>query len=189
MTTLISGRIARLDDTEYFAMTEAGVFGDRRVFLWAGRLCEKMAKTRAHAFVEGTLADASRAVVPAPWLVRGENPLRLGGKYIPLPDILVVRGPWTAYRDRRPGPADVGLVVEVAVTNLGHDLGVQAAHYARAGVACYWVVDPGSRRVVAHREPSAEGTFASVVTHGPGDRIDVVLDGVVVGQVAVSDLF
>ena len=34
----------------FFQMIDAGVFSpERRVFLWAGRLYEKMAKTPAHA--------------------------------------------------------------------------------------------------------------------------------------------
>ncbi len=192
MSTLISSRLARFDATEYFAGLEAGIYGDRRVFLWGGRLCEKMAKTKAHAFVEGTLSDALRAIVPAPWIVRGETPIRLGGKYVPLPDLLIVRGPWAGYRDRRPTPADVGLVVEVAVTSRAKDLGPQAAKYARAGVACYWVADVVHRRIVEHRVPRVEEGVASyeiVREHGVGDHIELILDGAVVGRVAVSDLF
>lgn len=189
MSTLISGRLARLDDAEYFAGVEAGIFGGRRVFLWGGRLCEKMAKTKAHAFVEGTLSDALRAIAPAPWVVRSEAPIRLGTSYVPLPDLVVVRGPWAQYRDRRPAPADLGLVVEIAVTSLADDLGPQAAVYARAGVPCYWAVDSRNRRVIEHRGPAAVGIYESVRAYGPGDEVELILDDVAVGRVAVSDLF
>jgi Uma2 family endonuclease len=189
MTTVTASRVAKVSDDEYFAMVEAGVFGDRRVFLWGGRLFEKMAKTKAHVYLEGTISDALRAVALDPWIVRGENPLRLGGRYVPLPDVVVVRGPWSRYRDRRATPDDVGLVAEIAVTSLAHDLSVQAAVYARAEVACYWVVDALHRRVIEHRGPCPDGTYATVREHGPGDHIDVVLAGALAGRIAVADLF
>jgi Uma2 family endonuclease len=189
MSTLISGRLASWRADEFLAGVEAGIFGERRLFLWNESLCEKLAKTEAHVFVEGTVADALCGIVPPPWLVRGEAPIRLSGRYVPLPDLVVVRGPWAQYRDRRPTPDDVGLVVEIAVTSLANDLGPQAAVYARAGVPCYWVVDPLKRRVVAHRGPRPEGSYESVSEHGPGDEIELILDAAPVGRIAVSDLF
>lgn len=189
MSTRIAGRPARLSEAEFLAGIEAGVFGDRRVFLWAGRLREKMAKAKPHVFVEGTLADALRAIAPAPWIVRGEDPVRLGGNYVPLPDVVVLRGPWVQYRDRRPTPRDVGLLVEIAVTSLAYELGPQAAAFARAGVACYWVADPLNRRVVEHRDPTPDGVYESVSERGPGDEIELVLDGAAAGRIAVADLF
>ena len=192
MSTLISARLARLDAAEFLAAIEAGVFGDRRVFLWGGRLCEKMAKTKAHAFVAFQVAKLVSAVLPEGWAVWHENPIRLIGNNVPLPDLAVLRGPNEQYRDRRPEPGDVGLLVEIAVTSRAKDLGPQAAKYARAGVACYWVADAKGRRIVEHRGPRVEGGVASyeiVREHGLGDQVEVVLDGVVVGRIAVSDLF
>jgi Uma2 family endonuclease len=192
MTTLIASRAARLSDVEFLAAVEAGVFGDRRVFLWGGRLFEKMAKTKAHAFVAFRIAKLVSAVLPAGWDVWHENPIRLDEKNVPLPDLAVLRGPDDRYRDERPQPADVGLIVEVAVTSRAKDLGPQAAKYARAGVACYWVADVAHRRIIEHRGPRVEEGIASyeiVRDLVPGDQIDVILDGTVVGRVAVSDLF
>jgi hypothetical protein len=45
MSSLIDARPARLNDREFAAMVESGAFGERRVYLWNGRLCEKMAKS------------------------------------------------------------------------------------------------------------------------------------------------
>jgi Uma2 family endonuclease len=192
MTTLTASRSARLSDVEFLTAVEASVFGDRRVFLWGGRLYEKMAKTKAHAFVSFRIAKAVSAVLPPGWDVWHENPVRLDRKNVPLPDLAVLRGPEDRYRDERPQAEDAGLIVEIAVTSLAKDLGPQAAKYAGAGVSCYWVADARNRRLIEHRGPRVEGDMASyevVRDLGPGDHIDVVLDGTVVGRIAVSDLF
>jgi Uma2 family endonuclease len=189
MTTLLSGRLARLDAAEFDAMIESGVFGDRRVFLWGGRIFEKMAKTKANAVIAFRIAKLATAVLPGGWDVWHENPIQLDRRNVPLPDLAVIRGPDSQYLDRRPQPNDVGILIEVPVTSLAKDLGPQAAKYARSGVACYWVVDARHRRVVEHRDPQPDGTYATVREHGPGDEVEVILDGVTVGRIAVSDLF
>lgn len=192
MPTLIPSRLACLNADEYFAGVEAGIFGDRRVFLWAGRLREKMAKTKAHAFVTFRIAKLVSAFLPEGWDIWHENPIALERLYVPLPDLAVLRGPDEQYRDRRPEPDDVGLLVEVAVTSRAKDLGPQAAKYAQAGVSCYWVADVRNRRIVEHRGPKVEGgvaSYAIVREHGDGEHVELVLDGVAVGRIAVSDLF
>jgi Uma2 family endonuclease len=192
MTTLISARPARVDADEFFATIEAGVLGDRRVFLWGGRIFEKMAKTKAQAFVAFRIAKRISAALPDGWDVWHENPVRLDKKNVPLPDLAVLKGPDEQYRDRRPEPGDVGIIVEVAVTSLTKDLGPQAAKYARAGVPCYWVADVARRRIVEHRGPKVEegvGSYETVRELGPGNEIDVILDAAAAGRIAVSDLF
>ena len=184
MTSLIDARVADLTGDEFSAMVEAGVFGDRRVFLWNGRVFEKMAKTTVHGFVGFRTAKAITAILPPGWAVWHEEPIRLGATYVPLPDLAVLRGPEDRYRSRHPEPEDVGLIVEVAVTSLAKDLGEQAAEYARAGVASYWVADVPNSRIIAHRDPRVEGEVASsgsVVRRGIGDEIELILDGVGVG--------
>jgi hypothetical protein len=47
-----------------FAMIEAGFFPpERRVFLWGGRLCEKMAKTVAHSLTAYAISEKLRPLV------------------------------------------------------------------------------------------------------------------------------
>ena len=61
-----------------------------------------------------------------------------------------IRGRWLQ-------PEDVVLVVEVAQTSIRYDTGRKARDYATWGVAEYWVVDIDRRRIVAHRDPGADG--------------------------------
>lgn len=77
MPSLIDARVADLTGDEFSAMVEAGVFGDRRVFLWDGRACVKMAKTTVHGFVGFRIARAVTAILPPGWDVWHEEPIRL----------------------------------------------------------------------------------------------------------------
>ncbi len=192
MSSLIDARPARLSDTEFFAMVESGAFGDRRVYLWNGRLCEKMAKTNAQAFVAVRIAKALAAILPPGWDVWQESPIHLGTRHVPLPDLAVIRGPEERFRNATPGPFDAALVVEVAVSSLSVDLGKRAAAYAKAGVSCYWVADVAHGRIVEHRGPGVRAGVASygvVRHHGPGDEVELVLDGAPVGRIPLSGIF
>jgi Uma2 family endonuclease len=192
MASLIDARVTDLTAEEFSVLLEAGVFGDRRVFLWAGRVCEKMAKANAHAFVAERISKAVGRLLPADWETWHENPIRLGRKHVPLPDFSVVRGPLDRYRRRNPQPDDIGLVVEVAVTSLAADVGKRAARYARSGVPCYWVADAVNRQIIAHRGPRVVGAVASsaaVERVSVGDEVELELAGVAIGRIALADVF
>ena len=111
---------------------------------------------------------------------------------MPLPDFSIIRGPLDRYRRRWPGPEDVGLVVEVAVTSLAADLGKRASRYARAGVPCYWVADAVNRRIIAHGRPrvvDGVASYATVECLEFGDEVELALADVVVGRVALAEIF
>ena len=106
---------------QFFGMIEAGLFEPgRRLFLWGGRIYEKMAKSveRTPSSRRGSPASLTLRL-PDGWIVWAENPIRLDESHAPLPDIPVVRGDGAEYvrSGRHPAAADVGLIVEVAVTN------------------------------------------------------------------------
>ncbi|MBX6311325.1 MAG: Uma2 family endonuclease [Isosphaeraceae bacterium] len=113
-------------------MIEQGLIPrDRRVFLWGGRLYEKMAKTKAHAAVPNAFLGALARRLPPGLFVGAENPVRLDNIHVPLPNVVVVRGAPLDYFDTRyPDGRDVRLVVEVAVSSLPEDLGDRLSRYA-----------------------------------------------------------
>src|SRR5262249_58395264 len=111
--------------------------------------------------------------------VRSENPLRLGERAEPEPDVVILR-PHVA-EDRHPGAADALLVIEVADTSLRTDRGRKRTMYARAGIPEYWIVDLVHDRIEVYREP-ARGRYQSVWLAGRGDAVsplfapDLVVD-------------
>lgn len=178
----------------FFAMIEAGLLPpDRRVFLWGGRLCEKMAKTVAHALTAYAIGEALRPLLGHDWLIWPENPIALDERHAPLPDVTVIRGPIDVYAHERrhPGPGDVGLIVEVGVSSLALDLTERAEKFARALVPCYWVADVAGRRIIEHADPevvAGVGRYARVRPYAMGDEIPLVLDGRELGRLAVTAL-
>jgi hypothetical protein len=163
----------------YFEMVEQGFIPqDRRVFLWGGRLYEKMAKTMAHSAVQNAWNQALTRRIPPGLFVGNENPLRLDATHVPLPDLVVVRGNPLDYFDTRyPEGRDVALVIEVAVSSLPEDLGIRLLRYAAAlPLAIYVVADVSHRQVLVHATPRP----ASDPRGGGYDECSVVRPGGVI---------
>jgi len=168
----------------YLQMVEQGLIPhDRRVFLWGGRLYEKMAKTKAHAAVHNAFNRALARRLPPGCFLGNENPVRLDNTHIPLPDLVVVRGEPLDYFDTRyPDGRDVLVVVEVAVSSLGEDLGDRLSRYARAlPLATYIVADIPHRQILVHTQPQApsdarSGGYGERTVVRPGEVIRLRLN-------------
>jgi Uma2 family endonuclease len=153
--------IAQISLAEYQRMTEAGVFDGRRLEYIRGEIREMSPKGDRHENMVDWLNDWSHEVLRAkPVRVRVQNSIRLPAmQSVPEPDLAwVVR---RNYSRGKPQPEDVYLLIEVAESSLGYDLGEKAELYAQAGISEYWVVDLTAQRVVVHREP-AQHRYRSV---------------------------
>ncbi|UFP95226.1 Uma2 family endonuclease [Gloeobacter morelensis MG652769] len=110
-----------------------------------------------------------------------DRPVSLEERNQPSPDVCVARGELKDYLERHPRPEDLLLVVEVADSSLGFDLGAKAAAYARAGVPTYWVLDVQGRALHVHEEASSDGSWQSI-------RVLSGLDNTGLPNVTVNDL-
>jgi Uma2 family endonuclease len=106
--------------------------------------------------------------LPEPWLIRGQNPIRLGPPTVagagsePQPDVSVVRGPESLYEQRFPGPEDLRLVVEVADSSLPTDRSIKGERYAAANIPLYWIVNLVDRQLEVYSDPDpAVGRYRS----------------------------
>ena len=119
--------------------------------------------------------------------VRTQSLVILTGAYAPYPDGMVLRGPVTAYRGRRPTAADVLCLIEVADSSYDRDSTAKWAAYAAAGVPQYVIVDLRRRVAEVYAGPdaaagtypppavvAADGTLAVRVGDG-GETVDVAL--------------
>jgi hypothetical protein len=165
-------------------MIEQGLIPrDRRVFLWDGRLYEKMAKSKRHAAVHNAFTMALVPRLPPGLFVGAENPVRLDNTHTPLPALIVARGaPLDFYETRYPDGRDVELVVEIAVSSLPEDLGVRLSRYALAlPLATYIVANIPHHQVLVFTGPrtaeTGEGGYGDRVTVGPGQAIQLRLGG------------
>lgn len=183
-------------DIDLFArMIETGIIPrDRRVFLLDGRLFEKMAKTKAHGYVGAAVNWAVARRLPEGWSLWPESTIVLDSTNAPLPDFAVIRGASPldfASPERYPGPADVGLLIEIAVSSLRSDLTTAVEMYARAAIPTYWVVDVSGRRVLVHGDPrvvEGRGEYARVEIFRAGDLLPLTLDGRETARIPFEEL-
>ncbi len=171
-------------------MIEVGLFADEElVELWEGQVVRKMAKSLPHAMSYGLAVEAFFRVLPPGWCVWPENPLVIGPKAVPLPDLTILRGRLKDYWDRHPQASDVGLIVEVAQTSLRTDIGSKLQGYARAGIPAYWVIDLIHSEVRTFADPSdSEAKDRTEIAYRRGQSIPLTLDGVAIPPIPVDDL-
>ena len=152
---------------EYELLGRAGILGeDERVELIEGQIVEMTPIGPGHIWTVNrlTTAFAARAGI----VVSVQNPIRLGDRSEPEPDLVVLRA--DAAQDRVPSSRDALLVIEVADTSLEYDRGTKAPLYARDGVPELWIVDVGGERIEAHRDPSPDG-YRTVRLFVRGERL------------------
>jgi Uma2 family endonuclease len=186
-----SAALAKWSVGRYQQMIEAGILtAEDKVELLENHVVLKMPRNRPH---DGTL-DLVKAVLPGllppGWLVRMQQTVVLADSQ-PEPDFSIVRGtPWS-YLTRHPGPADVGLIIEVADASLLRDQRDKTRIHARAGIAVYWIINLVGRRVEVYSQPSgptAAPAYGAPQVYQPGDAVPLTLDGTLVGSIPVADM-
>lgn len=137
---------------QYLALAECGLLTpDDHVELLDGLI---VAMTPSSPFHSATLNIVQnllqRRLGPAVNL-RVQMCFVAGDGYVPEPDIAVVPGVAEDYLLEHPSLAY--LIVEVSETSVAYDRLTKSRVYARAGVACYWIVNVRDGCVEEFREP------------------------------------
>ncbi len=143
--------LRRWNRTEYERLVDLGLFQGDPVELIAGQLVVAEPQGSYHATAVGAADDALRAVLPPGWIVRAQMPVALDAESAPEPDLVVVAGTRTDYRESH--PARFALIVEVADSSLDFDRQQKGSLYARAGVEDYWIVNLIDRVLEVYRDP------------------------------------
>lgn len=176
---------------QYDAMVEHGILGpEDRVELLEGWIVRKMGKNQPHVVVNWLIQAALQRFLPPGWFVINQDPIRAGAS-VPEPDLAVVRGEIRDFLKRRIGPADVGLIVEVADSTLRDDRTYKKQLYARSSIPYYWVLNVPGRVLILHSDPTGPAStpdYRSVVELRPDDEAPVVLDSREVGRIAVREI-
>jgi Uma2 family endonuclease len=162
-------------------------YDDKRFELIDGFIVRREEMKPAHVGATESLRHRLEPMIPPGWCVREDKPVRIPDWTEPLPDIAVVRGDYTLYRARHPEPADIGLVVEVSDTSLARDRGEKCDNYAKASIPVYWIVNLVDRQVEVYSDP-VDGGYTVEQVYKPGEDIPVMIEGAVVGCIAVSDI-
>jgi Uma2 family endonuclease len=182
---------ARFSVLRYQKMIEVGILTpEDKVELLENYVVLKTPCNPPH---DGTVQLATEALAPAipkGWRLRVQLTVVLADSQ-PEPDFAIVRGDARAYLARHPGPADVGLIVEVADSSLLRDQRDKTRIYARGGIPCYWIVNLVDRLLEVYSQPSgptAVPVYGSSQTYQPGDAVPLVLDGTIAATIPVADL-
>jgi Uma2 family endonuclease len=139
---------------EYERLIELGVFQPgERLELIDGLLVVREPQGSRHAAAIRRVLAALRRVLGDAWQIDSQLPIALDDASQPEPDVAVVPGDPTAYRDAHPSRAV--LIVEIAETSYRVDREYKASLYARAGIPDCWIVDLLHAALEVHREPEA----------------------------------
>jgi Uma2 family endonuclease len=146
----------RLSVAQYHAMAQAGILQeDDQLELLEGWLVAKMTKNPPHRISTRLLRQTLEQLIPQGWYVDSQEPITLEDSE-PEPDVAVIRGNTTDYRDRHPDAASVALVIEVADATLERDRGIKQRIYARAGIPIYWILNLRDRQLEVYTQPATE---------------------------------
>jgi Putative restriction endonuclease len=101
----------------------------------------------------------------------------------------VARGDIDDYADRHPGPADLAMVVEVAVSTVTLDRQM-ADVYGPAGVPVYWILNLKARQVEVYTLLKRRGAtrYGASRIFKAGQSVPVVIEGAEVGRIAVAEI-
>jgi Uma2 family endonuclease len=160
--TLSDAELRRFTVDEYRRMANVGILGpDERVELIGGEIVRMSPEGRFHEVLRSELAMVWYPRCAAAGLkMLLEKALRVADDYEPVVDVVVYPASILAPDVT---PATARLLVEIADTSWRLDTEIKRAAYAAAGVRDYWVIDARTRSTRIHRDPRADGTYATTV--------------------------
>jgi Uma2 family endonuclease len=180
--------VHRITVDEYERIIRAGALNDPdRVELVDGYMVDKMGKSAEHGYSTKKTIKALEGRLPAGWVWRSEQPVRIPDYDEPEPDVTIDRGTDEDYEHRLPNSADVGLLIEISLTTLDQDRGKKLLAYARSGIPVYWIINLIDRHVEVYTGPGPAG-YQSRVDFQPGQVIPVAIDGRQLQPIAVNDI-
>jgi Uma2 family endonuclease len=183
--------IARFSVARYQRMIETGILtSEDKVELLENYVVLKMLRNPRHDGTIQLVDETLGPTIPRGWRLRIQLTVVLADSQ-PEPDFSVVRGDARTYMARHPGPADVGLLIEVGDTSLLRDQRDKTRIYARGGIACYWIVNLVDGRIEVYTQPSGQTavpSYSSFQMYQAGDAIPLILDGATVATIPVADL-
>jgi Uma2 family endonuclease len=179
--------LARLTVGRNDAMVDSGIFTKRdRLMLINGYLVAKVPKNPPHVLATYNVQSSLGALISTGWSIRTEAPVRIPDHSEPEPDVSVARGLRNRYAKRHPGPADVAMVVEIAVSSVPEDRKLVRV-YGPEGIPVYWIVNLKANQVEVYNDPGPTG-YAKRQVFKFGHAVPVVIDGVEIGRIAVADI-
>jgi Uma2 family endonuclease len=161
MAAEVTKKLFTVDD--YYSMAKAGIIGpEDRVELVEGEIIEMSPIGHPHGV---RVVRASTLLIEAfgrNAVVSTQGSLRLNRRTELQPDLVIFKPRSDFYAARRPTPADVLLVIEVAQTSLSYDQNVKIPIYARTGIPEVWIQDLKKDVLLVYRDPRGNNYADSI---------------------------
>jgi len=142
--------------SDYLRMGEVGILGpDLRIELIEGEIVDMSPIGLAHSSRVSRLNRLLSLAVGDRALVWPQNPVILGDRSAPEPDLALLRWRDDYYAETQPGPDDILLIVEVSDTSLAYDRDTKLPLYARFQIPEVWILDIQGGHLEIHLEPDA----------------------------------
>ena len=172
---------------EFEQLYRTGLFPeDARMELIEGEIYTMGAIGDEHASVLDELNYMVSRIIGPDLRVSVQNPIVIGGKSEPQPDLIVYRlRAGEGFPRRKATPSEILLVMEVADTSLAHDRDKKMPLYGQVGIPEYWLIDVNNRRIVRYTEPSINGYERMEEAYSGQSLSSTMLPGLVI---AVSAL-
>ncbi len=156
---MIGQAVRRLFTTEeYHRMMQNGVLTeDDRVELIEGEILEMSPIGSRHAACVKRLNRLLSRLVGARAIISVQDPIHLGARSEPQPDLALLQPRADFYVDAHPEPEDVLLVIEVSETSLDFDRATKIPLYAQVGIPAVWLVDLAGEGMQAYTQPTPNG--------------------------------
>jgi Uma2 family endonuclease len=153
-------------------MSASGVIAeDERIELIGGEVVPMSPKGNRHEVVKKELQRYWFRLLPVEIDLVTETTLYIGTDEFLEPDFLFWPRSITL---KDVTPASALLIVEIADTSLGYDLGTKAGIYARLGLRELWVINADTLVTTVHRGPAPAG-YADKRQAGPDELVEPVL--------------
>jgi Uma2 family endonuclease len=171
----------RLTAGEYHRMAEAGVLApDARVELIDGEIVDMAPIGSRHGSAVKRLLPLFSEAVGRSAIVAVQDPVRLGDRSEPQPDLMLLAPRADFYEAAHPTAADVLLLIEVSDSTARHDREIKLPLYARHGIREVWLVDLDNRLLSVCRQPAGDAYTQATETATPGVLSPLLLPGVMV---------
>ncbi len=171
---------------EYELLIEEGTLNkDHRVELMKGEIVDMAPIGLRHASCVINLDDLFHDMFGRTVTISIQNPVRLLQDSEPEPDIALLKGHRSHYKQYRPRAEDILLLVEVADSTLDSDRNVKVPLYAQAGIPEVWVVTL-NEDVIEVYSASLAGRYGTTIRVGRGEML--ALPGDLVGSVSVDEV-
>jgi Uma2 family endonuclease len=152
-------------------MVEVGLLDpDERIELIGGELVPMSPKGVRHEALKILLNLAIARILPDDLLVAPETTFRMATDTYLEPDFVFYPASVGPVGLK---PDNVKLVIEIADSSLGYDLGRKASLYASFGIKELWVMNARTRLTTIHRTPSVEG-YRDVFTRTEHDILEAI---------------